>query len=93
VIELDTTMGHRRRLLEYVVERYDRRERPVRPAEAASDIDIDESVATQCLAAFADCHLVVSEGRGYRPTVTARELLALEWDGAVVDPCPDSGEL
>ena len=87
------TMGHRRRLLEYVVERYDREERPVRPADAAGNLDIDESVVTHCLTAFADCHLVVNEGEGYRPTVTARELLALNWDGAVVDPCPDTGEL
>jgi predicted transcriptional regulator len=86
-------MGHRRRLLEYVVERYDREERPVRPDDAANDLGIEESVASHCLAAFADCYLVVDEDEGYRPTVTARELLALDWDGAVVDPCPDSGEL
>lgn len=86
-------MGHRRRLLEYVVERYDQEERPVEPDEAASDLDIEKSVAAHCLEAFVECHLVVAEGGGYRPTVTARELLALDWDGAVVDPCPDSGEL
>ena len=82
-------MGHRRRLLEHVVDRYDRTERPVTPGEAARRLDIEESVAVECLAAFAECHLVVREDGGYRPTVTARELLALDWDGAVVDPCPD----
>jgi predicted transcriptional regulator len=86
-------MGHRRRLLEYVVERYDRDEQPVRPEDAASDLDIETSVAVHCFAAFADCHLIAAEAEGYRPTVTARELLALDWDGAVVDPCPDSAEL
>jgi len=86
-------MKHRRRLLEYVVERYDRGERPVKPEDAASDLGIEESVVSHCLGAFADCHLVADEGEGYRPTVTARELLALDWDGAVVDPCPDAGEL
>jgi predicted transcriptional regulator len=86
-------MEHRRRLLEYVVEQYDREKRPVGPADAAGGLGIEESVASHCLTAFADCHLVVDEGDGYRPTVTARELLALDWDGAVVDPCPDTGEL
>ena len=86
-------MGHRRRLLEYVVERYDRDERPVRPADAASDLGIEKSVAARCFEAFTECHLAVAEDGGYRPTVTARELLALDWDGAVVDPCPDGGEL
>ena len=85
-------MGHRRRLLEYVVEQYDRRERPVTPSEAASGLDLDPAVATHCMDAFADCHLVATEDDGYRPTVTARELLALDRDGAVVDPCPESGE-
>jgi predicted transcriptional regulator len=89
---MDTKMGHRRRLLKHVVERYDQDERPVTPIEAARRLDIEESVAVECFAAFAKCHLVARENGGYRPTVTARELLALDWDGAVVDPCPDSGE-
>ena len=86
-------MGHRRRLLEYVVDTYDQHERPVTAGEAARALDVDRALTARCLRAFADCHLVVPKADGYRPTVTARELLALEWDGAVVDPCPDSGEL
>jgi predicted transcriptional regulator len=83
-------MVHRYRLLEYVVERYDQCERPVTPGEVASQLDIEESVAAHCLTAFTDCHLVVAESEGYRPTITARELLALNSDGAVVDSRPDS---
>ena len=86
-------MEHRRRLLEYVVERYDQREQPVTPSEAASQLEAEQAVVAHCLRAFAECQLVAREAGGYRPTVTARELLALDWDGAIVDPCPETGEL
>ncbi|MFC7074083.1 hypothetical protein ACFQJ7_01980 [Halovenus rubra] len=86
-------MGHRQKLLEYVVAQYDREERLVTPAEAARSLGLDESLVAECLTAFTDCHLVVPENDGYRPTVTARELLALDCDGAIVDPCPEADKL
>jgi len=72
--------GNRIRLLTWLVGRYDAEERPVTPAEVADRFDSDmrtvddalDSLESQCLLATAD--------GGYRPTVTARELLELDVD-------------
>jgi predicted transcriptional regulator len=79
-----TVHGNRIRLLTWLVDRYDTEEQPVTPAEVANRFD---SLESQCL-------LATVEG-GYRPTVTARELLELDIDDdtfLVLDTGPENEE-
>lgn len=82
------------RLLEFVVETYDERNDPVLPADIAAQFDISTPEATRQLDRLHDCELVATEGDGYRPTVTARELLELDVDDefVVVDTGSDCFE-
>lgn len=66
------------RLLEAVVARYDDTNRPVSPD--ALDGAIDGADVTDRLATLKRCGLLAAAGEGVRPTVTARELLALDID-------------
>lgn len=79
------------RLLAFTVARYDRQSRPVTAADAATHFEVSRAVVTARFETLADCHLLAAVEEGYRPTVTARELLQLDpGEGAlVVDPDPE----
>ncbi len=65
-------------LLQAVVARYEDDERPVTPEELTGAVDCNASTVTEKLATLEECDLLVVAGDGYRPTVTAHELLALD---------------
>jgi predicted transcriptional regulator len=68
------------RLLERAVAAYDDTSRPVRPEALAAAVNGDVADVGDRLETLVRCDLLVSEGEGVRPTVTARELLALDID-------------
>lgn len=78
-------------VLAWFVDRYDAAEQPVTPAEAADHFGIDADTARSCFEEFESNHLLQTvDGQGYRPTVTARELLELDFDDTeflVLDAC------
>lgn len=68
-------------LLRQMVDRYDDKKRPLTPAELADCVDSEETTVESCVKNFEKNHLVARiDERGYRPTITARELLALDLD-------------
>jgi len=71
-------------ILERVVARYDETGVPVTPAGTAERADASVAEVRSLFDRFADCELLVRVDEGYRPTVTARELVALDVDGCVV---------
>lgn len=83
--------GKQLQVLSWLVERYDAAERPVTPTEAADHFGIDVETARSCFDEFESNHLLKSiDKQGYRPTVTARELLELDFDDSeflVLDAC------
>jgi len=70
----------RMHVLSRLVARYDEREVPVTPREIAAVVDPDLATVQECFADFESKHLLKTAGDGYRPTVTARELLDLDLD-------------
>jgi len=68
-----------------LVERYDGTDGPVTPGALAASLDRSEAEIRRTLARFCRVNLAACEGAGYRPTVTARELLAagIDLDGTV----------
>jgi predicted transcriptional regulator len=83
--------GNKLQFLSWFVERYDAAEQPVTPIEAADHFGIDVETARTCFDEFESNDLLATVGdRGYRPTVTARELLELDVDDTeflVLDAC------
>lgn len=80
-------------VLSRLVTRYDERDAPVTPAELASIIDADPETIQAFFEDFESKHLLKTVGDGYRPTVTARELLALDLDDdalVILDAQPES---
>lgn len=78
-------------LLSLVVETYDE-EGPVTPAMISPRIEGGLASVRECFERFEDCELVVAVEGGYRPTVTARELLELDIDAGeklIFDIAPD----
>jgi hypothetical protein len=71
-------------LLEFVVRTYDDVDRPLTPADAATSFDLDRERAADCFQRLTECELLASVENGYRPTVTARQLLELDIDEGVV---------
>lgn len=67
-------------LLADLVAAYDELERPVQATRVAAAGDADPETVRTRLTRLATCELVVAESGGFRPTVTARELLALDLD-------------
>lgn len=67
-------------VLEPIVARYDELERPVTARELVGVLEPSQSVIADCLSELADNELLAPEGDGYRPTITARELLELDID-------------
>jgi predicted transcriptional regulator len=86
-------MGSRRRLLERLIALYDRHERPVPASELADRLGTDPDAVRDHLAALRSSELVETDGTGWVPTVTGRELLALDVDpeGFVIVDVPDEG--
>lgn len=77
--------GNNIQVLSWVVDRYDEDETPVTPAEAASHFGSDIETVRSCFENFErNCLLTTVEADGYRPTVTARELLELDLDDGTV---------
>ncbi|WP_424016348.1 hypothetical protein ACOZ4N_01045 (plasmid) [Halorientalis pallida] len=67
-------------LVEFVVTRYDELERPLTPSDAATRFGVDRKKAEECFDQLLECKLLARVDDGYRPTVTARELLELDID-------------
>ena len=78
-------------ILAFVVSTYDERREPLAPAAVADRFELSPETAAERLGRLADCALLAREDGGYRPTVTARELLALDIDDefVVVDASGD----
>jgi len=71
---------------------YDARPAPVTPTELAEALDADVDTTRAYVTDFESKHLLQRVSDGYRPTVTARELLELDIDdetGLILDPEPD----
>lgn len=80
-------------LLASIVDRYDESGNPVEPVEFASTPAQLQSIR-DCFEDFESKYLLTVEDGGYRPTVTARELLELdiEDDGLVLLDCEPNEE-
>jgi DNA-binding IclR family transcriptional regulator len=72
------------RLLEFVVGTYDDLERPLTPADAATRFGMPRERADECFDRLVECELLATVDDGYRPTITARELLELNIDDEFV---------
>jgi predicted transcriptional regulator len=68
------------RLLEQVVAQYDETDGPVSPERLATAVDEDLASVGKRLVRLERCELLATVDGGVRPTVTARELLALDID-------------
>jgi len=78
-------------VLSETVALYDGRGAPVTPPELAEKLDTDDGRIRTCFEDLESKCLLKQVTGGYRPTVTARELLELELSGdlpLVVDPAP-----
>jgi len=69
-----------------VVDRYRESDRPVTQQVIARSLEVPEEALSEPLESLCEFELLARSDRGYRPTVTARELLALgvDLDDAVV---------
>jgi len=67
-------------LLREVVDRYDETGQPLPPSAVVDPIDADVARVESCLERFESNHLVARVDDGFRPTITARELLELDID-------------
>lgn len=82
-------------VLSWVVDRYDRRDQPVTVADAATHFEQEIETVQSCFEHLESNYLLTTEGDGYRPTVTARELLELDVeDGSplILDITSDTAE-
>jgi predicted transcriptional regulator len=80
-------------VVSWIVDRYDANQQPVTPAEVANHTGSDVETLRSCFENLeANCLLTTVDGGGYRPTVTARELLELDVDDdtfLILDTCPE----
>lgn len=83
-------------LLRRLVAQFDEQQEPVTIRSLVTETDLDRDRVLQCVRIFEDCHLIEPvSADGYRPTVTARELLALELgddEFIVIEEGPERGE-
>lgn len=79
-------------LLAFVVKSYDEHGRPVTTADATARFDADRAAVESGFGTLVDCELVAGVDRGYRPTVTGRELLDLDMTGDLVIVDANGGE-
>lgn len=63
-----------------VVDRYRESGEPVRARAVADSLGLTESAVSEPLDSLCEFELLQSVERGYRPTVTAREMLELDID-------------
>jgi predicted transcriptional regulator len=87
-------MSHNQlQILSRVVDRYEADEQPATPAEIANATGTDIEEIRACFDNLEEnCLLTTVDDGGYRPTVTARELLELDIDEEsllILDTCPD----
>jgi len=61
-----------------VVDRYDESERPISARTVADSLGAEEAAVSEQCESLCEFELLHPEATGYRPTVTARELLALD---------------
>lgn len=73
-------MVSRRRLLELLISLHDRQKSPIRASRLADRLGADTDAVRDHLAALCSYELVKSRQNGWVPTVTGRELLALDVD-------------
>jgi predicted transcriptional regulator len=67
-------------ILSEAVTAYDARDRPVTPTDVAEATSVDLDAIRATFEEFESKHLLKRVESGYRPTVTARELLELDID-------------
>jgi predicted transcriptional regulator len=72
------------RALSWIVDEYDSRETPVTPADCAAHFESDIDAVRSCFENLESKCLLKQLDGGYRPTVTARELLDLDIDDDAV---------
>lgn len=75
-------------LLSFTVDYYDEHEQPVTVAIATRQLNATPASVAAGFDRLVECELLQGTDGGYRPTVTGRELLALDIDPqyAIVDP-------
>lgn len=71
-------------LLERTVSEYEDQQRPLTPAEAARRFGLSPNEVAARFERLAKCELLARVDEGYRPTVTARELLELDVNGGLL---------
>jgi predicted transcriptional regulator len=72
-------------VLATLVDRYDSSTTPVSVTTLAGALDAEEETVSQRVSRLVACELAAPAAGGYRPTVTGRELLALDVeDGPVI---------
>lgn len=67
-------------VLDAVVDGYRRSGEPVTVRRVAESVDGNEETLAATIESLRECELVEETARGYRPTVTGRELLATDID-------------
>lgn len=72
------------RVLETAVALHDEGVQPLTPTAVAERVEPTPETVERLFARFVDCELLLPTGDGYAPTVTARELLALDPAGDVL---------
>lgn len=77
-----TTSPHE--ILSFAVRTYDESEEPLGPSAVADRFGLSPETAAERCERLVDCELLAAENGGYRPTVTGRELLALDIDDEFV---------
>jgi len=86
----------REEVLQIVVDQYDHAGPPVTASNLERSLDSSERDVRACLDSLQALSLVAWTGQGWRPTTTARELLALDVDAGgvcVVDVVEDPDAL
>lgn len=81
-------------LLVELTERYERTGDPVTAQELVDSLAASETAVDQALDSLCEFELLAATGNGYRPTVTARELLELdvEFDDVLILEFVDGAE-
>jgi len=65
-------------VLEAVVDAYRQSGNPVTPTDIAESLDVPVEALEEPIDSLRECELLEPTGGGYRPTVTAHELLELD---------------
>ncbi len=80
-------------VLSRIVDRYDEDGKPVTPEEIAESVQIDPNAVQHCFEELEENLLLAPVDHGFRPTVTARDLLELDIDdGKLVIVDTDPGD-